>query len=919
MTDMNNLRYIVGTVRAGMRITGLVLATPGTTDRTADVVMLPEMNAYLLKNKAILVNAKIDALNQVYFNSKTDGDTYVIMTNAAYPVSFLGRSSRRLHPGNTRKDTNGNYAGVSHSYIVTDILANGTKVQVMNDKGRLAEMNYTSIMKYISEGLIISNAKVENNKLVLLSKALHEYTQPDTSAITAPKPVSQPVQNNATNTQPVQPAAQSVVQPVAQPVVTTKPVTPTATHAATIPDLTPPPIIEKATAGDVTNRKLSNNTQTETVKPSQQTQTAAPANISAQKKRSTTAWIKLDTKDIAEQTTISRWLQQDDPDMNLRLSIELAKIFPSTSGTEFFDVIDIGRDRILKYAKHADYEFDFSTYAPSSEIEAYILKWKAVLEQISLANNASGKLNTIKIQYTWKDKVITAADYQILYREPALINTARVLDYNNFNLVTCKKAVRYIPKPRPMHVWLIVLPNKEVNEQWTELAELHSIVGQIDYIDTDSVRAYEQQNERYFSKIPSILITTHPTFHPKEIQGNAFGLNLGAMYGIGFMKDITATLDLSSTFIRFLPQEALNFNFAHNLIIKLPDTCTRIHKMAISCREGYKASISSLVADKYLYNYDGNNNYSSPVETAYKLRDISNAARKVKLIGSGITRIDEAGYSIIYANHGNAYRHDFYLDISECKDNITSMTGAAILLDSLPTKVEKYINTLEPAPGNSPDIMPCNGDYPVPNYLLGHWSDIGKGKIKTVLTLSADELKKDSPHHANITVSGTIKTANIILINNSDRDTFEFIDNLTFEEGIEDITIFLVYNVVTRSVRYNGSKRITRITTPTGPDCKIKNVILPASCKSFKTLQPSCQQTLEYIQTVYYAEGSIMETYLKNNTGFAELAIPYKYETEHEDDMLTNLLGGSVEDAITVSIDYNFAKTNLTSVGVAIN
>lgn len=912
MTEMTNLRYIVGTVRAGVRITGLVLATPGTIDRTPDVVMLPEMNAYLLKNKAILVNAKIDALNQVYFNSKTDGDTYVIMTNTAYPVSFLGRSSRRLHPGNTRKDANGNYAGVSHSYIVTDILSNDTKVQVMNDKGRLAEMNYTSFMKYISEGLIISNAKVENDKLVLLSKALHEYIQPDISSIIASKPAAQPVQNNTTGTASTQPATQPV-----QPTVVDKPIAPTTD--TTIPDLTPPPIIEKATAGDTTNRKPLSSTQTETVKPLQQTQIAVPTGISVQKKRSTTAWIKLDTKDTVEQTTISRWLQQDDPDINLRLSVDLAKIFPSVSGIEFFNVVAIGKDKVLKYAKHADYAFDFTTYAPNVEIEEYILKWKAVLEQISLANHAAGKLNTIKIQYTWKGEVITAADYQILYREPALINTTRVLDYSNFDLVTCKKSLRYTPKPRPMNVWFIVLPNKEVNKEWTELAELHSIVGQIDYIDTDSVRAYEQQNERYFSKIPSILITTHPTFHPKEIQGDAFGLNLGAMYGVGFMKDITATLDLSSTFIRFLPQEALNFNFAHNLIIKLPDTCTRIHKMAINCREGYKTSVSSLVADKYLYNYDGNNNYSSPVETAYKLRDISNAARKVKLIGSGITRIDEVGYSIIYANHGNAYRHDFYLDISECKDNITSMTGAAILLDSLPIKVEKYINTLEPVPGNSPDIMPCNGDYPVPNYLLGHWSDIGKGKIKTVLTLSADELKKDSPHHANITVSGTIKTANIILINNSDRDTFEFIDNLTFEEGIEDITIFLVYNVVTRSVRYNGSKRLTRVTTPTGPDCRIKNVILPASCKSFKTLQPSCQQPLEYIQTVYYAEGSIMETYLKNNTGFAELAIPYKYETEHEDDMLTNLLGGSVEDAITVSIDYNFAKTNLTSVGVAIN
>lgn len=912
MTEMTNLRYIVGTVRAGVRITGLVLATPGTIDRTPDVVMLPEMNTYLLKNKAILVNAKIDALNQVYFNSKTDGDTYVIMTNTAYPVSFLGRSSRRLHPGNTRKDANGNYAGVSHSYIVTDILSNDTKVQVMNDKGRLAEMNYTSFMKYISEGLIISNAKVENDKLVLLSKALHEYIQPDISSIVAPKTVAQHVQNNTTGTASTQPATQPV-----QPTVVDKPIAPTTD--TTIPDLTPPPIIEKATAGDTTNRKPLSSTQTETVKPLQQTQQVTPANVSAQKKRSTTAWIKLDTKDTVEQTTISRWLQQDDPDINLRLSVDLAKIFPSVSGIEFFNVVAIGKDKVLKYAKHADYAFDFTTYAPNVEIEEYILKWKAVLEQISLENNATGKLNTIKIQFTWKTEVITAIDYQILYREPALVNTARVLDYSNLSLVTLKKAKRYTPKPRPMNVWFIVLPNKEVNKEWTELAELHSIVGQIDYIDTESVRAYEQQNERYFSKIPSILITTHPTFHPKEIQGDAFGLNLGAMYGVGFMKDITATLDLSSTFIRFLPQEALNFNFAHNLIIKLPDTCTRIHKMAINCREGYKASISSLVADKYLYNYDGNNNYSSPVETAYKLRDISNAARKVKLIGSGITRIDETGYSIIYANHGNAYRHDFYLDISECKDNITSMTGAAILLDSLPTKVEKYINTLEPVPGNSPDIMPCNGDYPVPNYLLGHWSDIGKGKIKTVLTLSADELKKDSPHHANITVSGTIKTANIILINNSKEDTFEFIDNLTFEEGIEDITIFLVYNIVTRSVIYNGSRRVVRVTTPTGPDCKIKNVILPASCKSFKTLQPSCQQTLEYIQTVYYAEGSIMETYLKNNTGFAELAIPYKYETEHEDDMLTNLLGGSVEDAITVSIDYNFAKTNLTSVGVAIN
>lgn len=204
-SEMVYITSIAETVRGA---THYCLAHPVTTENPFFfMVEASQLQSYLTKSKCYLANATVDASGYVKFKEK-DGDTYLRVNSSGYPLKFKNVPLPKLHPGNKKKDESGMYMP-STSYIVVELEKDKDVAIVMSAKGVVRRMSYNTLVKSITEGLIISNAVFENGNIRLLNKGL--YTLSKTSVENANAGIFE-TQPNITSVQSVQAQPQPVIE-----------------------------------------------------------------------------------------------------------------------------------------------------------------------------------------------------------------------------------------------------------------------------------------------------------------------------------------------------------------------------------------------------------------------------------------------------------------------------------------------------------------------------------------------------------------------------------------------------------------------------------------------------------------------------------------------------------------------------------
>lgn len=871
--NINNIRYITGLIRKGKSdIIGYCIVTPGVEKR--EYIMQTSLRQYMLKTGCIIANATIDSFGRAIFKTHEDEKSYIHMNSSGFILGFDGIPVSKLHPGN--KTIVNMTTTASTSYIIIDCNNDADVVSVMNVSGIVKSMSIRKLVSVVKEGLIISNAKIVDNKVELLNRSLRDILEDKPVQTAQPRPVqTAPVQPKPAQTTPVQPKP---VQTVQQP-------------AYTIGGAIKPPSFSNASAPVKPPVQAQ---PVQTVKPHIQPTVKPPVQPSAQPIRqaqSTTPTIK-QAQPVAAAPSQPKHIT---PNKTV-IDIDFAEY--TDAGHKIFKIHETpAGEKILMY-NYISYTDEYAAKLDSPTKVSLLLD---VLQKIRLDKSLA---ETTQIRPLFNKEPIFNIDYNITTRDKYMSELNYVLDFNKINLVDVKNIIRclLIPTKFDTDSTLLVLPNKYIDSNTGNLADSHTLHASLVYTTPKCgtpLVTVELKSD--------IVIKPHPRANITETADYDFLFCPATLFSPNGKKII---VDLRQTKLRFIAKNAMIFEHNYNYAVLVPNTCKRLHNDALLAvnLDFYAREIPVFRKEHFSIPED-----AEKYKPFLKCLQYFEARRNTKfdkytifdVLGNNIERLDIVG------------RITAKLKMSSCVNvtwqNLTNISGASILRESLPSvdytlDVDKYL-----AEHKNKSIVQDLKDRELEWKSIGGWSDIDKGKISVSLTskntdYNASNYLKFSSNRCLI-VDGTVKKCRLNCctyepdyeeyVQNDRR--FEYIRVLKVEEGVEELKL--------------------HIADPKKNEVMIEHLILPSTLKVLSISSDSLFNGEKYVENIYVAKGSIMSRMdIKQLFGRSNPVVSIcQYDNgyvEHEKNMLTNMMGLDMSYIEDVTYSAEEIKNNLALCGI---
>ena len=590
-------------------------------------------------------------------------------------------------------------------------------------------------------------------------------------------------------------------------------------------------------------------------------------------KQKFTGWLRFYDLTSDEQTFVNDWVADENPTSQLNLELELNKMFDPFNNVMFETEMISGKNCLLWR------EFSHDQHG----VKDYN-KWSDFSKQvITEENKRSGKLSKLLVRLTWNGKKIDALDYTLLYNLSPISNIAAVLDYNTTDLFVEQGLGGSIydayQDPR---IWYVTLPNKIVKDKRTQLEALPSLYGYV---------AFGRCTKNYTR---NLYITVHPKTNFTEIEEHAIKINTGVSYGYKY--DVKLILDLSHTSIRMLPSFAISLPSYNDITIMLPNSCKRLHSDNILIGEDLVNCNRRAFHDKYIGNVHTVRGYYTYLEklvqsdaqlTGHKDRG---EAPIVTIIANNIERVDDVGY-IDLTNH--SAERTYFLDIKQANKSINRLVKTVMGISSLDSTAEQLKLNYEPVDARHNDKLPDTTN--IKTYYFGNWNDTGK------INLTAFLCNNETTEYINLVISGTAKKVDLTLVPYGRANNKQInIKALVIEKGVEQFTLRAAFHLWPNKNNADDS------------EIYIQNLFLPTSLRTLTTHESNNRNQTNYIRHCWYPENSVISKYFtQGDSDFKHnMQFTYAYKTaiQTQQDMLTDLMGGSVKDAVVLDYNYDYVK-----------
>ena len=865
--NLQNVHYITGIIKLNAtRVAGYAIVEPNDGTGKAELVLIKDVRNYMTKHKCLIANATIDSFGQAHFKTKNDENSYVQLNTSGYVLGFNKKALKDLHKGNKTIDPQLNIEKPSFSYTVVDTGPDVT--QVMNLNGYVKPMTTNLLIKYMNEGLIVSNAELQEGKLVLLNKSLSELldnTDKSSNDTEVQKTVQARPQNN-TVSRPIN-TARPLMPPGAQKTAQTT-INQTQTS---VKDITG--VGQNTTSVIKNDTGIKNNVQQQNLQgtQTQPVKQVTPSTTQPVVRNNTSSIIDF-TQATNEGLRFNSDFVSDYEGRTVTIKIELSDL----SDTQF-EMRTVNYINILVYSKDAQDKFEYRHSKIYFNLENLI--------NLLSAADTRERLKGVNVTFYLNNRLVHCMDYRMFAREDCLVNLSYLINWEQLDLFIGTNKFRLVDVALPKMLSLLVLPNKVFDEQKNTYENLLTLQGHYYNFNYSAYCSYEKSNtlERTFG----LTVIAHPKSMISEMKEN--GLDFAFDFPYGLPGGPKLTIDLTNTRIRFIPKNAITMLDTAQYIVKLPNTCKRIHKDAFELRPHGMMTYGRFTA----YSFDDQElRMSHAHECGVKHVDKQELIPKVILVGNNIERIDANGKPYEEIAAGNRW----FINAQNW-NTLTSINKATVYMTDLP-KVKKIVD-LTPYIGEEGDSAILQDSW----LGIGTWSDIDKGKIDLQLCQRSNEGTN------NILISGTAKKVTLNLYTEKSQFNWNTIQYLFVEEGVQELTI------QASTLRYRTGKTVKMGNTYT----RIEHLILPNSLKSIK-LQTTAKEH-RYVSTVYIPEHSLLSKLnLKEEfqtNCLTPAIIQYKQDRQLNDkNMLSDFLGSDMTNIEMVHFDEATVKKNLELCGI---
>lgn len=645
--------YITGIIMQGPRCTGYAITKPSETHTKPDLVSKTELRQYLLTNKYTIANATVDSFGEAHFRTADDQKSYVTLNPSGYHIGFAGRPLSKLHDGNIDKDPYDNSPMPGSSIIVLDLNEKDNVAEIMNMYGVTKMTHYSTLQDAVlNKGLIASNIKVENNKLLLLSKSLFDLKCEHSANPQAPVKTSnafawnvQPEEQPKQPIQQAQPTQKEEQKPTgfSWDITDTKEPTPEKKVEPIKSELQQP----VKNQGFAWNKELTvptikeqmQDVTTSTTKPVEQpvVEVVQPV-INSNTKQEFNLYKQVRNYGFR----ITKKFVEDCERQPLAIRIDLDKVDNSGRCCDQYETVMASNDKIiLKYYNKADDPLDFAKRCgDESAFAKELLKLNSLLLKTEYRDRL---LNNISIDLYYYGEHIDGIEYYLLYREIWFVGLIYAFDMDKMDVVRLAETVRGSKASFPPCLFnpnlsLIYLPNMVLGCKDYSYVPCDWLGGTIDITNYQGYEYYnllaiKKPGSKFAAntieklKFDNLIIKPHPNaVYTKMLEDDPLRIYIDYPFGVklhmpivptnadfiaktsksgGYNNNIVKTkitlsnkiafsncyLDLSNTKIQSIPNNTIMFStFAtYNLI--LPDSCTKIEKGGVSMRTNRSAQL----------------------------------------------------------------------------------------------------------------------------------------------------------------------------------------------------------------------------------------------------------------------------------------------------------------------------------------